>query len=125
MPRRAVHGPQHLLRFTIRARSVPQEFDKRDHGSDVNQSRSHAHADHPFERVLVGLGDGPQQVRLGDGQIVFRCKVRQVQGARLLLPGMITDLIEHNEPSWAGSNIAVEIVAVGRERIDIPPAAAA
>ena len=44
---------------------------------------------------------------------------------RVLLPGMITDLIEDNEPSWAGSNIAVEIVAVGRERIDIPAAAAA
>jgi len=43
---------------------------------------------------------------------------------RVLLPGMITDLFEDNEPSWAGSNIAVEIVAVGRERIDIPPAAA-
>jgi len=38
---------------------------------------------------------------------------------------MITDLIEDNEPSWKGSNIAVEIVAAGRERIDIPAAAAA
>jgi hypothetical protein len=38
---------------------------------------------------------------------------------------MITDLIEDNEPSWKGSDIAVEIVAVGRERIDIPASAAA
>jgi hypothetical protein len=44
---------------------------------------------------------------------------------RTLLPGMIMDLIEDNEPSWTGSNIAVEIVAVGRERIDIPATAAA
>ena len=44
---------------------------------------------------------------------------------RALLPGMIMDLIEDNEPSWEGSNIAVEIVAVGRERIDIPAAVAA
>ena len=42
---------------------------------------------------------------------------------RNLLPGMITDLIEFNEPSWTGSDIAVEIVAVGRERIDISAAA--
>jgi hypothetical protein len=44
---------------------------------------------------------------------------------RTQLPGMITDLIEDNEPTWAGSNIAVEIVAIGRERIDIPATAAA
>ena len=42
---------------------------------------------------------------------------------RTILPGMIIDLIEDNEPSWLSSNIAVEIVAVGRERIDIPAAA--
>jgi hypothetical protein len=42
---------------------------------------------------------------------------------RNILPGMVLDLIEDNEPSWVGSNIAVEIVAVGRERIDIPAAA--
>jgi hypothetical protein len=42
---------------------------------------------------------------------------------RNLLPGMVADLIELNEPSWIGSDIAVEIVAVGRERIDIPAAA--
>jgi hypothetical protein len=42
---------------------------------------------------------------------------------RTILPGMVTDLIEDNEPSWVGSNIAVEIVAIGRERIDIPAAA--
>jgi hypothetical protein len=42
---------------------------------------------------------------------------------RNVLPGMVADLIELNEPSWIGSDIAVEIVAVGRERIDIPAAA--
>jgi hypothetical protein len=42
---------------------------------------------------------------------------------RNVLPGMVMDLIELNEPSWKGSDIAIEIVAVGRERIDIPAAA--
>ena len=42
---------------------------------------------------------------------------------RNVLPGMVVDLIELNEPRWKGSDIAVEIVAVGRERIDIPAAA--
>jgi hypothetical protein len=42
---------------------------------------------------------------------------------RTILPGMITDLVEDNEPSWLNGNIAVEIIAVGRERIDIPAAA--
>jgi hypothetical protein len=42
---------------------------------------------------------------------------------RNVLPGMVADLIELNEPSWIGSDIAIEIVAVGRERIDIPAAA--
>ena len=39
------------------------------------------------------------------------------------LPGMVQDLIELNEPSWAGQKIILEIIAVGRERIDIPAAA--
>ena len=39
------------------------------------------------------------------------------------LPGMVQDLIELNEPSWAGQQITVEIIAVGRERIHIPAAA--
>jgi hypothetical protein len=42
---------------------------------------------------------------------------------RTILPGMIRDLIEDNEPSWLSSNITVEIGAIGRERIDIPAAA--
>jgi len=42
---------------------------------------------------------------------------------RAILPGMIQDLIELNEPSWLGHDIAVEIVAVGRERINFPAAA--
>jgi hypothetical protein len=42
---------------------------------------------------------------------------------RNVLPGMVADLIELNEPSWKGHDIAIEIVAVGRERIDIPAAA--
>jgi hypothetical protein len=42
---------------------------------------------------------------------------------RTILPGMIQDLVEVNEPSWSGHDIAVEIVAVGRERINVPAAA--
>ena len=42
---------------------------------------------------------------------------------RETLPGMVQDLIELNEPSWAGHDITVEMIAVGRERIDIPAAA--
>jgi hypothetical protein len=42
---------------------------------------------------------------------------------RNVLPAMVADLIELNEPSWIGSDIAIEIIAVGRERIDIPAAA--
>jgi hypothetical protein len=42
---------------------------------------------------------------------------------RMILPGMVQDLIELNEPSWIGHKITVEIIAVGRERIDIPAAA--
>jgi hypothetical protein len=42
---------------------------------------------------------------------------------RTILPGMIQDLIECNEPSWSGHDITVELVAVGRERINIPAAA--
>ena len=38
---------------------------------------------------------------------------------RHVLPGVILDMIEFNKPEWAGHNIAVEIVAIGRERIDI------
>jgi hypothetical protein len=37
---------------------------------------------------------------------------------------MVQDLIELNEPSWLTHDIVVEIVAGGRERIDIPAAAA-
>jgi hypothetical protein len=39
------------------------------------------------------------------------------------LPGMVQDLVELNEPSWVGHKITIEIIAVGRERIDIPAAA--
>jgi hypothetical protein len=42
---------------------------------------------------------------------------------RTILPGMIHDLIELNEPAWLNHDITVEIVAVGRERIVIPAAA--
>jgi hypothetical protein len=42
---------------------------------------------------------------------------------RDVLPAMVADLIEINEPSWKGCVIAIEIIAVGRERIDIPAAA--
>ena len=42
---------------------------------------------------------------------------------RQTLPGMVQDLIELNEPSWVGHKITIEIIAVGRERIDIPAAA--
>jgi hypothetical protein len=40
-----------------------------------------------------------------------------------ILPGMVQDPIELNEPSWQGHDITVELVAVGRERINIPAAA--
>ncbi len=43
---------------------------------------------------------------------------------RGILPGMVQDLIELNEPSWLKHDIIVEIVAIGRERIEIPAAAA-
>jgi hypothetical protein len=46
-----------------------------------------------------------------------------IEEFRNVLPGMVADLIEFNEPSWTGSDIAIEIVAVGRDRIDIPAAA--
>jgi Domain of unknown function (DUF1902) len=39
---------------------------------------------------------------------------------RNVLPAMVADLIEINEPSWKGCDI---VIAVGRERIDIPAAA--
>jgi len=42
---------------------------------------------------------------------------------RVILPGMIQDLIELNEPSWLHHDITAEIVAIGRERIVIPAAA--
>jgi hypothetical protein len=42
---------------------------------------------------------------------------------RTILPGMIQDLVELNEPSWLGHDITVEILAVGRERINVPAAA--
>jgi uncharacterized protein DUF1902 len=42
---------------------------------------------------------------------------------RTILPGMIQDLIELNEPSWLGHDITVEILAMGRERINVPAAA--
>jgi len=42
---------------------------------------------------------------------------------RTILPGMIQDLVELNEPSWLGHDITVEIIAVGRERINVPAAA--
>lgn len=35
------------------------------------------------------------------------------------LPGVILDMIEENKPEWRGYNIAVTILAVGREHIDI------
>ena len=38
---------------------------------------------------------------------------------RQVLPGVILDMIEENKPEWVGRNIAVEIVAIGRERINI------
>jgi predicted RNase H-like HicB family nuclease len=38
---------------------------------------------------------------------------------RQVLPGVILDMIEDNKPEWLGHNIAVEIVATARERIDI------
>jgi hypothetical protein len=37
----------------------------------------------------------------------------------IILPGMIRDLIELNEPSWPGDDIAVELVAVGCERVTV------
>jgi hypothetical protein len=40
-----------------------------------------------------------------------------------ILPGMVHDLVELNEPSWLGHDITVELVAIGRERINIPAAA--
>jgi len=42
---------------------------------------------------------------------------------RTILPGMVQDLIELNEPSWAGHDVIIEILAQGRERIDVPAAA--
>ena len=42
---------------------------------------------------------------------------------RETLPGMVQDLIELNEPSWAGHDVIIEILAQGRERIDVPAAA--
>jgi hypothetical protein len=42
---------------------------------------------------------------------------------RTMLPGMIQDLVELNEPSWSGCDIVVELVALGRERINVPAAA--
>jgi hypothetical protein len=39
---------------------------------------------------------------------------------RTILPGMIHDLIELNEPSWLDHDITVEIIAIGREHINIP-----
>jgi hypothetical protein len=44
---------------------------------------------------------------------------------RTILPGMVQDLIELNEPSLLGHDIVLEIVAVGRESIDVPATAAA
>jgi Domain of unknown function (DUF1902) len=44
---------------------------------------------------------------------------------RTVLPGMVHDLIELNEPSWLGRDIVVEIVAVGRESIEVPATVAA
>jgi hypothetical protein len=44
---------------------------------------------------------------------------------RTILPGMVQDLVELNEPSWLGHDIVLEIVAVGRESIDVPATAAA
>ena len=38
---------------------------------------------------------------------------------RQKLPSVIQDMIEFNKPEWVGHNIAVEIVAIARERIDI------
>ena len=38
---------------------------------------------------------------------------------RLVLPGVILDMIEDNKPEWLGHSIAVEIIATARERIDI------
>ena len=46
-----------------------------------------------------------------------------IEEFRTILPGMVQDLIELNEPSWRGNHITVEIIALGRERIDIPAAA--
>ena len=42
---------------------------------------------------------------------------------RQALPGVILDMIEENKPEWKGYNIAVEVLAIARERIDIPAAA--
>jgi len=42
---------------------------------------------------------------------------------RDVLPPMVADLIEIKEPSWKGVDIAIEIIAVGRERINIRAAA--
>ena len=39
------------------------------------------------------------------------------------LPGMITELIPDNEPTWINHDIDVEIMALGRERVKIPAAA--
>jgi hypothetical protein len=35
---------------------------------------------------------------------------------------MVQDLVELNEPSWQGYDITVELLAVGRERINVPAA---
>ncbi len=42
-----------------------------------------------------------------------------IEELRQKLPGVILDMIEENAPSWKGYNIAVEMVAVVRERIDV------
>jgi Domain of unknown function (DUF1902) len=77
------------------------------------------------EKLIVVAYDPEARVWFTEGsdlEGLNACAV-SLDELRTILPGMIMDLIEHNEPSWLSSNIAVEIVAVGRERIDIPAAA--
>jgi hypothetical protein len=42
-----------------------------------------------------------------------------IEELKQVLPNVILDMIEENRPEWIGHNIAVQIVAVGIERINI------
>jgi hypothetical protein len=66
----------------------------------------------PSPRREAGFGE------LVLDQLVIAC-APSLEELRQKLPGVIQDLIEFNKPEWIGHNIAVEIVAIARERIDI------